>query len=243
MVEAVDHPRLPQLVLPTVGRVRFTQAGLAAALLAVAAWRLFALWQVQGPVDWELYRDAALRWEAGGSFYAQLTTSPILYPPIALWLIVPFAHLPAILWWATPIGLFAWALRVLRPTGWAWPAIALCLATAQVQGILTTGRPTMWVGAFFALAMVHGGWAALVLLKPSLFPFMLVGVKRRSWWITLAVVLVLSLPFTTMWLDWVAAVQSSRSDLLYSLQDLPLLAIPICAWLSRHPATAPNVGA
>ena len=54
-------------------------------------------------VDYLLYRDAAARWLAGGPFFEPyqlagpypISAGDILYPPVALWLFVPFTVLPA----------------------------------------------------------------------------------------------------------------------------------------------------
>ena len=211
------------------------------ALVVVGGARFIRWIEIQPPVDWWLYRDAALRWQAGGGYFFpdQLTggplvhTSPVLYPPVILWLLVPFAHLPALLWWAVPAGLLAGAILWLRPRGWWLPLMAVLAMAPFVQGIYLTGRPTMWVAAFLALGLCRGGWAALVLIKPSVFPFALAGIHRRSWWLTLLGLIVLSLPFGSLWLDWVTAIQNSHFDLLYSLPDALLLAIPVAAWLGR----------
>ena len=216
--------------------------GLTAVLLIIAVVK-FAIWLgIQSPVDRVLYRTAALRWEAGlGYFYPfqlagphQLGGPDILYPPVALWLLVPFAHLPEILWVVVPASILAGTVIWLRPGGWALPFIALCMVMPTVQSVFLTERPTMWIAAFFGLGLVRGGWGALVLLKPSLFPLALVGVHRRSWWLTLGLLVVLSVPFGSLWLDWLTAVRNSGGGLLYSLPDLPLFAIPAAAWLGRH---------
>ena len=70
-------------------------------------------------VDFVLYRDAAARWLAGGPYFEPyqltgpypITAGDVLYPPVALWLFVPFTILPAVPWWVVPIGVTAW--------GWA----------------------------------------------------------------------------------------------------------------------------
>ncbi len=214
---------------------------ITAALALVAGGRLILWTQIQAPVDWWLYRDAALRWQAGGGYFfpEQLTggppvhSSPILYPPVMLWLLVPFAHLPALLWWVVPVGMVVGAIVWMRPGGWWLAAMALLAMAPFVQGIYLTGRPTMWIAGFLALGLCRGGWGVLVLLKPSVFPFALVGVRRRWWWLTLAGLLLLSLPFGTLWFDWITALGNSHGGLLYSLFDLLLLAIPIAAWLGR----------
>ena len=54
-------------------------------------------------------------------------------PPIA-WLIAPFGALqwptflwlPAILWWAIPLGIIAGVVVYHRPSIWVWPLLAFC---------------------------------------------------------------------------------------------------------------------
>ena len=87
-------------------------------------------------VDFILYRDAAARWLAGGPYFEPyqlagpypITAGDVLYPPVALWLFVPFTVLPAVLWWAIPIAVAAWAVWRLQPSPEWWPLIALCIA-------------------------------------------------------------------------------------------------------------------
>jgi ABC-type transport system involved in cytochrome c biogenesis permease component len=72
------------------------------------------------------------------------------------------------------------------------------------------------------------------LIKPSLFPFALFGANRRSWWLALAAFAALSLPFGSMWADWVASVVNSRGGgILYSALEIPMLLLPLVAWLGR----------
>jgi hypothetical protein len=195
-----------------------------------------------GSVDFNLYRDAAQRWLAGGSFYpgAQLSGAyplgmgSILYPPVALWLLIPFTVLPAILWWAIPLALTGWGIWRLRPGFVVWPLLALCVAWPPTLVKLATGNPVMWVMAAMTIGVVAVGPAVFVLLKPSLFPFALWGARRRSWWIWMAAFLVASVPFGAMWGQWLTAVMNAQGGgLLYSVQEIPMLLIPVIAWLAR----------
>ena len=87
-------------------------------------------------IDFALYRDVAARWLAGGPFYEphqlagpyEVAHGDVLYPPVGLWLFVPFTVLPAVLWWGIPAGLTAWAIWRVRPRPAVWPLMALCLA-------------------------------------------------------------------------------------------------------------------
>jgi hypothetical protein len=96
------------------------------------------------------------------------------------------------------------------------------------------GQPTIWLPGALALGLVSGGWAALILVKPSLLPFALVGINRRSWWWTVAGLALLSISFGTLWVDWFHAVTWSDGGLFYSLWQVPGMLIPIVAWLGRQ---------
>jgi hypothetical protein len=90
--------------------------------------------------------------------------------------------------------------------------------------------------AAMALAVVGGSRLAapFVLIKPSLAPFALFGVNRRSWWLGLGLLILLSLPFGALWADWVASVLNSRGGgVLYSALEIPMLLLPLIAWLGR----------
>jgi len=193
-------------------------------------------------VDFLLYRDAAARWLAGGPYFEPyqlagpypITAGDVLYPPVALWLFVPFTVLPAVLWWAIPIAVTAWAIWRLRPAPAWWPLIALCVAWPTTLLKTWTGNPVIWSVMAMGLGVVYWWPSVFVLLKPSLFPFALFGANRRSWWIALAVFVGMCLPFGAMWADWVTTlVNSTGGGLLYSTLEVPMLLIPLVAWLGR----------
>ena len=205
-----------------------------------------------GGIDFQLYVDAASRWVGGDAFYPReqvvgpyaLQMGGVLYPPVALWLFVPFTVLPAVLWWAIPLAVTAWCVWLLRPSQLTWPLLAMCVAWPPTLVKLATGNPVMWVMAAMALGVVTAGPAVLVLLKPSLIPFAVWGVRHRPWWRWLAAFLILSAPFGAMWAEWVATVANAKGGgLLYSIQEVPMLLIPVIAWLgrTRRRATAPRL--
>ena len=200
-------------------------------------------------VDYRLYMDATARWLAGGPFYEPyqllgpyaVTPGDILYPPTALPLFVLFTVLPAVLWWAVPIAATAVIVVRHRPSAVAIAAIALCLWFPATNVKLLTGNPVMW-----AVLAVAGGtvWAwpgVLVLIKPSLFPFALIDVRRRSWWAALGLYGLLALAFAPMMRDWLVTVVNAQNPggLLYSVQEIPMMAIPVFAWLGRRRPTLP----
>lgn len=200
-------------------------------------------------VDISLYREAAARWVAGGPFYEprqlagpyEVAHGDILYPPIGLWLFVPVALLPSVpalaIWWGVPAAVTIWAVHRLRPRPAVWPLIALCLAWPTTPLKTWTGNPVIWSVAAMAIATAWRGAAPFSLLKPSLFPFALFGIRQWSWWVGLAIFIALCLPFGSLWLDWVTTVVNSRGGgLLYSALEAPMLALPLVAWLGRHRA-------
>jgi hypothetical protein len=164
--------------------------------------------------------------------------SPIMYPPTLLYLMVPFVWLPAILWWAIPLGVTGWAIWKLNPRPMVWPVLALLVAFPQTLWFVATGNPLMWFVAAAALGAYRGGWAALVVLKPTLAPFALLGVWRPSWWITLAGIGFASLALTELWVDYLTIVGNTAANVAagYNLNQWPAMMIPVLAWLGsqRH---------
>lgn len=194
--------------------------------------------------DFITYRDAAASWLAGGPFYHPyqlagpyaLYEREILYPPTALLLFVPFTILPEplafALWTAIPLGITGAVVWYHRPDPLWWPLLALAFVPLVSVYHLITGNPGMWAVAAVALGTVYGWPAVLVFLKPTLAPFALFGIRRRSWWLALLGLGLVSLLFAPMWFDYAQVVLNSRNPLgpLYSITDVPLLLIPLVAW-------------
>jgi hypothetical protein len=246
--------------LPIPSGVAALERPSVAATLSVAVFAIPILFLLLVPhplqqpfgVDYELYRDATTRWFLGGPFYEPyqlagpypISAGDILYPPVALWLFLPFTlpgeppilTLIAAAWWLIPLGIVVVVVVVLRPRPIAWPLIALCLANPTTLLKIWTGNPVIWSMAAMALAVVGSSRAAapFVLLKPSLAPFALFGASRRSWWLGAALFIALCLPFGAMWADWVTSVRNSQGGgLLYSSLEAPMLLLPLVAWLAR----------
>jgi hypothetical protein len=196
----------------------------------------------QGGVDYQLYMSSASRWLAGGAYFQPyqlsgpypISPGDILYPPLALALFVPFTLLPAALWWAVPVAVVAWCLSKLRPNRTALAWLLVCLAWPTTPLKILTGNPVIWAVAALSVGVVYAWPSVLVLIKPSLFPFALFGVRTRGWWIALGIVVVVSAPFGSLWVDWVHSVLNSQGGgLAYSSLEIPMLAFPIVAWLGR----------
>ena len=157
----------------------------------------------------------------------------MLYPPVALYLFAPFVYLPRILWWAVPLAVLGWHAWTARPAWWSWPIIAGCLALVPTSAILVYGNTDLWSAAFLALACRYGWPAVLLVLKPSVLPLALLWARDRRWWAAAAVVGVLSLPFGSLWAEWVTIMLNVEGSLLRSANALPWLAVPLVAWLAR----------
>jgi hypothetical protein len=201
-------------------------------------------------VDLDIYLGYARRFFDTGSMYAanQLTgpyagqpyvsgpipaDMPCLYPPTTIYLFAPFLVLPPMLWWAAPLGVVASVLVRLRPATWTWPVIVLPLITPDFSAGLVTGNTGMWLLAAVAGGIVWGWPGILVLIKPFLAPFALVGARRRAWWVGLAVAAALSVPLAASWIAYPAVVANARDIDYQPLGYVPMLLAPIVAWIGR----------
>lgn len=229
-------PRLPLLQV-LAGLVL-----LAAAAITAARWQGVTAQGLVG-ADLTAYRLFAERFLATGSQYAahQLagpydsqpavwtTALPSMYPPTALALFVPFVALPAVLWWAIPAAVTVWALRDARPPRWTWLPIAACLAWPETTTMVMVGNTTMW-GVAAVAAGLRWGWPVVALaVKPTLVPFAIVGLWRRSTWVVGTLAAVASLAFLPEWSRWLVAVANGTAGAGYSLGSVPALLIPVLA--------------
>lgn len=196
-------------------------------------------------LDRGIYRDAALRWLAGGFwFYPEQLAGPyeiiqghILYPSAALPWLVPGALLPDVLWWGIPLVGTAAIVAWHRPAAWSLPLMAGCLAYWWSAEIIASGNPTIWIMLFAALG-TRWRWAfSLVMLKPSLFPLALFGARDRRWWLALSALGMLSLATAPMTIDFLRVLLNARGPMVsiwYSARDVPLVAIPLVAWVASQ---------
>ena len=149
-----------------------------------------------------------------------------------------FTVLPPVLWWAIPLGAIALVIARHRPRPLALGVIALCLVNPTSISTIYWGNPGLWMAAAVALATVYGWPAVLVLLKPTLLPFALLGIRRRSWWLSVSALSVVSFLFLPMWFEYIVVVGNARppgafNGLGYSVSQIPLLLVPVAAWLGR----------
>ena len=198
------------------------------------------------PLDGDriLYANAARDWLAGRGFYESyqlagpydIRSGDILYPPPMLLVFAPLAILPDVLgfalYYAIPLGITVATVVWLRPSVVGWPAILFCLWWPTTIVVVAGGNPGIWLMAFMALGCLWRPLSVLVFLKPTLAPFALFGANRRSWWIALAVLGLVSLGFLPLWPDFVRASVNARGGggIFYSIGQAPMLFLPLAAW-------------
>ena len=143
--------------------------------------------------------------------------------------------LPFQLWWVLAVGLLGYVVWSWRPALWAVALILVCLAFPNQPVLYFRGAPVIVFAALVAAALRWKWPGALILLKPSILPFALIGIRTRGWWITAGILLVLSLPLIPLIPDWLRAIVDARGrdGWLYSVKDLPLLMVPVIAYLGR----------
>ena len=238
--------RVWPLRAPTARHVRVALEMTTLLLVVAFAWELLGTWnsdwaRLYAGGDLGGYLDGARQYLATGSPYRpeqlagpwQLEPHSFVHPPPALALFVPFLVLPAVLWWAIPLGVTAWSLVRLRPARWAWPLLVLCLIWPRSIGSLLAGNSDMWAMAIVAAGAVFAWPLLLLVIKPTFAPLALIGIRRRSWWVAAAAVAAVSLPMLPLWLDYVTVVRNSQLRVDYSLLNLPLVVLPAIAWLGR----------
>ena len=218
------------------------------AILAIVAQLIigfaFLNW---GDTDWggdlRGYLDATRSWLDGDGFYLprqfhrpyQTELGDVLYPPTAVYVFAPLLVLPAQLWWVVSVGLRAYLVWSWRPRLWAGALILACLAVPNTPIVYFRGAPVIVITAVIAAALRWKWPGALILLKPSILPFALIGIRTRGWWLMAGLLVILTLPLLPLVPVWVQAVADSRENggWLYSLKDLPLMLIPVFAYLGR----------
>jgi hypothetical protein len=252
----VDHVRRPPLSSDWAGGRAINLVAVAVVIAVVGHWAYgwipifvkFLQPNLLVGVDYTFYMDATRRFLGGGPFYEtwQLTgaygrdTWPVLYPPQAIVLFAPFTLLPPILWWAIPMATVVAVVAWHRPAPLVWPLLALCLWWPETTIKTLAGNPILWAAAAVALGTIWRWPAALALIKPSLFPLTLIGARDRRWWLLAGVG---ALPFAWMLPEYARVVSNFQGGLAYSIQEVPILLIPVVAWMgsTRGRAAIPPV--
>ena len=211
----------------------------------VAVYRFVDTPPGSGGVDFDTYMQATRQYVATGDFYLgrqlaapyEITSGDILYPPISIWLFLPWVFLPAWLWWAIPLIGTAALLLAWRPHPLAWVGIAIILSNPWTRETIYWGNPNMWIMFAIAAGLRWQFPSVFVFVKPTLLPFALVGIRKRSWWLALCVLALLALPFGALWVEYATAIRNSNGGLAYSLPFVPMMLIPVAAWLARSRTT------
>jgi hypothetical protein len=239
------------LIAVTAGLLTLTVVGWLLVILAQSDWlaRSFA-------VDYKIYMAALDRWQAGAGWYQPrqlngpypIELGDVLYPPVLIYLLLPFRYLGPILWSAIPAAILVLAVWRQRPALWALALIAACVAWPYSPAKYVFGNPVIWGAAALAVATLAIAslqrWpAALLLLKPTVAVFALFGIRDRRWWLMVAIMLVASIPFLADTLRYPEVLINAQTNPVdgrggpfYSLTEFPLLLIPILAWLGRRQA-------
>ena len=165
----------------------------------------------------------------------EVRAGDVLYPPVALLLFVPFVVLPAVLWWVIPLSLTGWSMWRLRPS----PPPGLL--SRSVFGIRTLGsncspgirhlvcrgaraRDDLRVaGRLRSLEAKPGSACPVRLADPFLVARPGGPCEGR-------------LLFLPMWPDFIRVVLNAQhpSGALYSLGEVPMMLIPLAAWIARR---------
>lgn len=205
-----------------------------------------------GPPNWNdaigndlaFYVRISLRLFSGGYWYEDRELHgpfefdymyDVVYPPAAAWIFLPFNVVGIVGLWLIGTAAVVWLLREWRPAPWTWPVMALCLLwpLTLLKGL--AGTSSLFVMIAVGLGLRFSWPAAFIVLKPSFLPFSVIGSRKRSWWIAILVIIVASLPFLSDTLRYPQVILDMRNPRgsLYSLDDLPLILLPIVAWLGR----------
>jgi hypothetical protein len=242
-VDAIALPR------PADGLVRVALIGSTVAILVLVAIELAYGWTAMGwqraiGGDLNYYASLATRMFSGHGWFAERQlhgpwvinfTDEVLYPPVVVWLFAPFIVLPVGVLIAAAIAVIAWLLHEWRPAAWTWPILALCLLWPTTLLKTIGGTSTLFMMMAVGLGLRYRWPAVLILVKPSFLPLALIGVRSRGWWLGVAALAILSLPFLADTLAYPGVMLNSRNvnGALYSLEDLPMMLIPLIAWAGR----------
>ncbi len=211
------------------GRVRLlrilTLTVMGLAILAIVTQLVIGFAYLNwGGTDWggdlRGYLDATRSWLNGDGFYLprQLQgpypteLGDVLYPPTALYFLLPFTVLPPQLWWVLAIGLLGYLVWAWRPRMWAVALMLVCLAFPNQAIVYFRGAPVIVITALVAAALRWKWPGALILLKPSILPFALIGIRTRGWWITAGLLVILTLPLLPLVPVWIQTVVDARGQ-------------------------------
>lgn len=230
---------------------RVSQGIIVVVAAAATVMALGLLPQYTPAIDQQFYQRLTEHWLSTGQLYLpdQLDGSyrftnmqEVFYPPLALYLFVPFVWLPIQLWYILPVAGLALALHRLRPAWWAWVFMAGIFMWPFAAAAFIYGNSAIWAVAIATLGVAFAWPSPFILFKPSLWPFALIGMRRRTWWLALALIVLLALPFGGLWIDYLRAIHNSNLSPTYVLRDFPLMCLPLVAWAGRQSGPSKNGG-
>lgn len=190
-------------------------------------------------IDRQTAMDGAARWLSTGSPFLErqlagpyrvlgwniVDSGEFLYPPIVLPVFAAMSLLPNPAWWIIPGALVFVGIAQHPPATWAWPPIVFLLMLAWSIPVIVQGNPVIWLAPVVMWAWRLPFLGPLVLFKPTLAPFALIGIRHRSWWVSLVVLAVVAVPFGDLWSEWVRVTLDARQPLgpAYSVFQAPFL--------------------
>lgn len=195
--------------------------------------------------DFRGYLTGARDWLTSGSPYPAVllagsvseeslfATTPFIHPPHSLVLFAPFLALPAILWWAVPIGAVVWMAYRWRPSEWAFVGALAVLSMPRSIDVIVAGNTDMWIAGLVAVSLMYRWTAALCLVKPSQALWALVGVRDRGWWVTVVLGLAVAVAFAPLWFEWFTVVHNTSGGVEYLIAGMLLPLGPVILYLGR----------
>lgn len=154
-----------------------------------------------------------------------------LYPPAAGPAFALVGLLPWPVWWILPIGIIGFAIARWRPAPWTWPLMSAAASMPETMTIVLTGGSSLWTTALVAAGLLWRWPAALILLKPSLGPFALIGARDWRWWILVG--LIVGVNIVGPWQDYLAVIWNGNVTLVYSGGAALMAGAILIAWLGR----------
>ena len=201
-------------------------------------------------MDFRAYLEHAARWLAGDGFYlpAQLAgpyvveeVTGAVYPPVLLYLLVPFVWgLPWLVWWMVPLAVIGAAVARSRPSPWQWVALVAVLCYPRTWTVIVLGNPAMWALAALAAGMVWKWPSVFVAIKATFAPLALIGIRDRRWKYALGFAVLASLPFGAMWFDYVRVLLNTQTNrgIEYTLGEWPIALLLVVGLMPARPSRA-----
>jgi hypothetical protein len=178
----------------------------------VIYWSLLGAWPFHDTVDGWL---AGYRLREGLPVYRVSSDAFLLFlqaPPWAvIWAGLSFFPLNVV-----GIGLLFGQVLALRYLAGSWIVAGLLCWWPMIPRELVTGNVDLLMAAAILAGARGVGWPVALFAAAKLSPgLVLVGATRRQWREALAVgclLLLITLPWPTLWLDWIASLRGAPAD-------------------------------